>query len=470
MKKRHQLRSTLLALGLCAALLCGFLAGCQNNTPGGDEDETTLTPPAEDTGLVLNLYQPHQSQTTLWEALAADYKNLTGVTLVVHTPKTTDAAVELKEALKGEENAPGLFLFTNPREYKAWQDNAADLRTTTAYQHLADHRLALTADEKIVGIPLGVEAFGLIYNQKILSAYFALEDKDTAFTGIDSIKNHKDLEDLAKDMDAHKSELGIDGVFASPALKAGESAAWGTRLMSVPMGYEMEKKNISVTGDEINELGFGYDTGYKGFYALHTGYGTAAEGFDARSYADAAKEFATGKAAMILGSTDFVGLLNSAVGQSVAAEDCAFLPAYMNIEDYPTQGLAFETVLYAAVNGHANEEETRAADEFLNWLVTSEKGTDFLASKLNVIAPYDSESSAALTNNALAANALTWLKKEGVTNAVTWSVLTPGDEYRDEVVGTGLVKYTKGESAWDEFRADLAAGWKKHRERMNEDY
>jgi raffinose/stachyose/melibiose transport system substrate-binding protein len=137
----------------------------------------------------------------------------------------------------------------------------------------------------------------------------------------------------------------------------------------------------------------------------------------------------------------------------------------MNIEGVNRQGLAFETVHYAAVNGHATPEEIKAAEEFLDWLVTSEKGMDFLVNKLNVIAPFDN---AAAPSNPLAANALHWLRSEGVTNAVTWSVLTPGEEFRDRVVGTGLLAYHRGESNWEKFRDDIREGWEHHRARMDE--
>ena len=466
-----QLRTALLAIGLCASLLCGFLSGCTAPGAPGKEDETTLTPPAEDTGLVLNLYQPHDGKASLWEALAADYKNLTGVAITVHTPENAgEAAARLKEKLEGEEGAPGIFLFTNPREYKAWKDNALPLNDTEAYMSLLDRRLALEVDGNAVGIPLGVEAFGIIYNKAILDRYFALETKDTQFGAADDIKDYKDLEALVKDLDANKEALGLNGVFAAPALKAGESTAWTTRLLSVPVGYEYENKRVDITGEGIDELKLRYGAGYKGFAELYYGYSTAAEGFETRAYADAVKEFATAKAAMILGSTDFTGLLNSTVGQTVSAGDTAFLPAYMNIEDVKSQGIAFETVEYAAINAQGAPEQREAAAAFLDWLVTSEKGKDFLATKLNFIAPYNGVSTTNLPNNPLADDAFGWLQKEGVDNAVTYSVLSPGEQFRDKVMAEGIAKYAKGESTWEQFREDLAAGWKTERAKVEENW
>ena len=463
-------RTALLALALCAALAAGFLAGCNATTPGG-ERETTMQPPAEETGLKLNLYQPHPAQEALWQELAADYKHLTGVDVAVTSPRGGAPATELKEALKGERDKPAIFLFTNPREYKAWQEHAMDITNNEAYRRLIDKRLALTAGGKVVGMPVGVEAFGIICNKKILDDYFALEDKKSGLKSITEVKTYKELEALAKDIHERKADLGIDGAFAAPALKEGEGAAWTTRLLGLPLGYEIENKRIDVTGEGANEITLRYGTGYRSLHDLHFSYGTAEKtALETRSYADAVKEFATGKAAFILGGTDFLGHLNSAVGQTVSAEQCAFLPAFMNIEDYKEQGLAFEVVEYAAVNGGLSEEEVQAAGEFLDWLFTSERGMDFLANKLDVLAPYSSVTEAALPNNPLSVSAFEWLRREGVTGPVAYTVLTPGEEFREKVLGAGLLSYARGETEWDKFRTDLREGWATHRAKVDEKF
>jgi len=464
------MRTALFALALCTALATGFLAGCNATTPGG-ERETTMQPPAEETGLKLNLYQPHPAREGLWQALAADYKHLTGVDVAVVSPRGGAPATELKEALRGEADRPAIFLFTNPREYKAWQEHAMDVTSNAAYQRLVDKRLALTAGDKVIGMPVGVEAFGIIYNKKILDEYFALEDKKSDLKSIADVKSAKELEALAKDIHERREDLGIEGAFAAPAFKEGESAVWSTRLLGLPLGYEIENKNIDVTGEGANEVTLRYGTGYRGLYDLHFNYGTAEKNaLETRAHADAAKEFATGKAAFILGGTDFLGHLNSTVGKTVTAEQCAFLPAFMNIEDYKDQGLAFEVVEYAAINGSLDEEHIQAAGEFLNWLFTSEKGMDFLANKLNVLAPYSSVTENALPNNPLSASAFEWLGREGAMGPVAYTVLTPDEEFREKVLGAGLLSYARGETEWDKLRTDFREGWAEHRARVDENF
>ena len=460
MNNTRTLRRTLLALGLCAAVIAGFLAAC--GTPAAPGEDETTRPPAEDTGVVLNLFQPQHGHATLWDTLAADYRSLTGVTLNVRTPGPgREALAELKQALEGD-GAPGLFLFNHPRHHREWQEHAHDLSGTPAYQQLADNRLALVAEERVVALPLGVEAFGIVVNTRILEAYFALEERETEFDSIADVNTYRELEALVQGLHANREELGIDGVFAAPALAEGESAAWGTRLLSIPVGHEIRSRNLDVTGDEIGELNLHYEGGWRGFHRLHHGHITTTENLEDRTYADAAREFGTGRAAMILGSTDFLGHLNSVVGQTVTAADIAFLPIFMNIESATRQGLAFEAVHYAAINGRAAPEEIQAAEDFLNWLVTSERGMDFLVNQLNVIAPFNSVIAGMPPQNPLSISALEWLQNQDAPNTITWSILNPGEEFRDEVLGAGLRAYHAGERAWDRFRDDVREGWQRH--------
>ncbi|MCL2531089.1 MAG: extracellular solute-binding protein [Oscillospiraceae bacterium] len=470
MKSNRNLRKPLLALGLCAAIISGFFVACRH-----EPNEPNEPPPAQDTGIVLNIFQPHAAHATMWDALAVEYRNATGVTLNVHRPAAgTVALEELRDALEREENKPALFFFHNPREYHAWHEHAHNLSETTAYGHLIDRNLALrvlveddeNSHHNVVAIPLGVEAFGIIYNESIMTAYFALDDRSTEFNSVADITTHAELEALVRDMHAHREALDIDAVFAAPALREGESHMWGTRLMAIPHGQEINSRNMDVTGEHIDELHLRYHEGLRDFYRLHHEHMTEHEGLEGRSYADAAAEFGTGRVAMIMGGSGFVGYLSGVANQTVNANEVAFMPAFMRMESASRQGLAFETVKFAAINGRADQEHIDAAEQFLTWLVTHERGMDFLTNRLGVIAPFDTVVSSVQMQNPLMADAVHWLQNEQVNNTVTWSMLAPGDEFRDQVVGEGLRYHIRGEHSWSEFMEDIREGWARHRARM----
>ncbi|MCL2106053.1 MAG: ABC transporter substrate-binding protein [Oscillospiraceae bacterium] len=452
------------SLVLGAVLIIGVLAACGPRNNMGNNDETSSSAhAAEDTGLTVRVFQPQASQAALWETLAADYKTLTGVSVVTNDGR--DGTLEhLRETLQAESNATALFFFNNPREYNAWKENALDLAGSEAYLSLLDNRLALKTDAKVVGLPVGVEPFGIICNRTILDNYFALETKTTGFTEIGGITTHAELEALIKDMHAHKADLGIDGVFAAPALKEEQHGVWTHRLLSLPLSHEFHRNNVDLTGESVNEITFQHAEGYRGFYDLMADHGTAArEALAERGYADAAAEFAEGRAAMILGGSEFLGHFNSVPGKIVDAGEIAFLPAFMNYGETEKQGLALEPVLYAAVNAKAPEEERQAALAFLAWLFSSEKGMDFVSNKLNLLAPYSTADEAWLPNNPLSVSAFQWLKRDDVTHIVSLTALSPGEEFRTETVHRHLLGYTRGETPWEEFKDRVVTGWREFR-------
>ena len=55
---------------------------------------------------------------------------------------------------------------------------------------------------------------------------------------MDEIKSFDALKAVVEDMTALKDELGIQGVFASTSMAAGEQWRWQTHLLNMPIYYE----------------------------------------------------------------------------------------------------------------------------------------------------------------------------------------------------------------------------------------
>ncbi|MDR1927323.1 MAG: ABC transporter substrate-binding protein [Oscillospiraceae bacterium] len=462
----------LLALSVCAAFVLGVFTGCgAKNNPN---NPPSTTDPAAEGGVTVRLFQPEAEKASLWEELAADYKTLTGVTISVVTPAEEDALTRLKDALKLEKDAPALFLFSNPREYKAWEEHAIDLTETQVFSHLLDPNLALVGGGKPIAVPLGVEAFGIVANKAVLEKYFALDGdkRESGLTEIGQVNDEKKLAQLVKDLHKNREELGIDAVFAAPTLKADESAVWTQHLLSLPLSYEFRRENTDITGGKLDEIKFTYGDQLKAFSDLVVSHASAeSDALEARAHLDAVKEFAAGKTAMLLGTTELWGYLNTTADAKVTKEELVFLPAYMGFaEEGKNQGLGVEVLQYAAINAKSEEAEILAAGEFLSWLTSSEKGTDFLANKLNLLAPYDTVKADYLPNNPLSADAFAWLKNKDVTNLVSWVSLSPGEEFREDAVRSGMNAYAKGESTWEKLKEDVVSGWKEFRAKIDETF
>ena len=73
----------------------------------------------------------------------------------------------------------------------------------------------------IYGVPYVTEGYGIIYNEAITNKYFALPDKKSPLKSMEEVKSFDELKVVAEDMQAHASDLGIQGTFSSTSLKTG---------------------------------------------------------------------------------------------------------------------------------------------------------------------------------------------------------------------------------------------------------
>ena len=151
---------------------------------------------------------------SVWEDVSAAYEKETGVKLKVLTAADGNHERTLKAEL-AKKDYPTMFQINGPIEYSEWKNYCMDLSDTKLYSWLLDKSMAVTGDDGkgVYGIPYVVEGYGIIYNNAIMEKYFALSDRSSQIKSMDEINNFAALKEVAEDMQAHKSELGIEGVF-----------------------------------------------------------------------------------------------------------------------------------------------------------------------------------------------------------------------------------------------------------------
>ena len=141
----------------------------------------------------------------------------------------TAASGTYEQTLKSEQaksNPPVIFQTNGPVGLEASRNEAAALDNTDFYKLLGDKSMALKLDGKVAAIPYAVEGYGIIYNNAIMNAYFALPDKAVAINSAEEIKDFATLKAVVEDMQKHKDTLGIKGVFASTSMAAGNQWRW----------------------------------------------------------------------------------------------------------------------------------------------------------------------------------------------------------------------------------------------------
>lgn len=393
---------------------------------------------------------------SVWEEVSAAYEKETGIKLKVLTAADGNHERTLKAEL-AKKDYPTMFQINGPVEYGKWKNYCMDLSDTKLYSWLLDKSMAVTGDngKGVYGIPYVVEGYGIIYNNAIMEKYFALSDKTSQIKSVEEINNFAALKEVAEDMQAHKSELGIEGVFGSTSLAPGESWRWHTHLMNIPVTYELQEKNVS----DLDTLDFTYSDEFKNVFDLYINNScTATSDLASKTVEDSMTEFAQGKVAMIQNGNWGWTQIESADGNVVKQEDAKYMPIYTGMDGEESQGLCIGTENYICINSQATDEEKQASIDFLEWLYSSKEGKKFVTEKFGFIPPFNTFKESEYPSNPLAVEVIKYMN-DSSKKSVPWNFVTfPNQKFKDNM-GSDLTLYVDGEMDWDTLVDTVKADW-----------
>ena len=433
-----------LTVALASLVVIGMFAGCTKK----DEEVKVIR--------YLN-FKPEIAD--IYEEISKAYEAETGIKVIVDTAANNTYEQTLISKMANKEEAPTLFQINGPRGYNNWKDYCADLTGTELYAHLSDKSLAVTVDGKAYGIPYVVEGYGIIYNKAITDKYFALPNKATSYTSMEEVNNYAALKAVVEDMQANKEALGIEGVFASTSLKAGEDWRWQTHLANLPVYYEFKTNNVDLTSDQTKTITFQYSDNFKNIFDLYLNNSTIEPSkTGTKTVNDSMAEFALEKCAMVQNGNWAWGQVAGVDGNKVLAENVKYLPIYTGVEGEESQGLCTGTENFFCINAKASEAEQKAAADFIYWLYSSTTGKDFVTNKLGFIAPFDTFEENEKPTDPLAKEVLNWMSKDGVTS-VAWNfTLFPSQTFKDNF-GSALLQYAQGTKTWEEVKTQVVNDW-----------
>lgn len=448
----------LLSAIAAAAVILSIFSGCNSNT--GNEKTTTAAGGNSSSVKEIRYLNFKPEIAQVYDEIAKEYEAETGIRLVVETAASGTYESTLT-ARMATADAPTIFQINGPIGYNSWAEYCADLKDTKIYEHLKDKSLAVSSSDGVYGIPYVVEGYGIIYNQKILDAYFALPEKATDFSSADEITDFKTLKAVVEDMQKNKDKLGIDGVFASTSLKTGEDWRWQTHLMNIPLTLEFNEKKIDLTGEDYKTIDFKYSDNFKNIFDLYINNSTTdKKQLGTVDVTSSMAEFALGKCAMVQNGNWGASQILQVSGNTVEAENIKFLPIYTGADGEEKNGLCIGTENYICINSKADKDEQKAADDFLYWLYSSEKGKKFVTEKLGFISPFDTFSEDEVPDDPLAREVMRWMNREDVSN-IPWNfTVFPSQNYKDSL-GAALLKYAQGSVSWNDVKKLAVEEWKK---------
>ena len=388
---------------------------------------------------------------SIYQELADAYEKETGVKVIVETAANNSYESTLTSKMATKQ-APTLFQINGPRGYANWSSYCADLSNTELYKHLSDKSLAVTIDGTPYGIPYVVEGYGIIYNKAITDKYFDLPNKATSYNSMDEVNNFAALKAVCDDMQANKEALGINGVFASTSLKAGEDWRWQTHLANVPVYYEFKNNKVDLASDATKKISFQYDKEFKNIFDLYLNDSVIpAKNVGVKTVDNSMAEFALEECAMVQNGNWAWGQISGVSGNKVKAENVKYLPIYTGVAGEESQGLCIGTENFYCINKKASKADQQATADFIYWLYSSKTGKDYVTNKLGFIAPFDTFAANERPTDPLAVEINNWMSKPGITS-VAWNfTLFPSQTFKDNF-GASLLRYAQGSKDWAEER------------------
>lgn len=358
----------------------------------------------------------------------------------------------------GKSDAPVLFQINGPKGYAAWKDYCADLKNTELYKHLTDKSMAVTDGDGVYGIPYVEEGYGIIYNNAVMTKYFALSGAKAK--SMDEINNFAKLKEVVEDMTAKKSQLGIKGVFSSTSLKKGEDWRWQTHLANVPVYYEFKNNNVDLKSDATKEIKFQYADNFKNIFDLYLNNSvTNPKQLGSKTVTDSMAEFALGQSAMVQNGNWAWSQISGVDGNVVKADDVKFLPIYTGISGEEKQSIAIGTENFFAINKKASADQQKLAADFIYWLYSSDKGKAFVTNDLKFIAPFDTFKDSEKPTDPLAKEVIRYMSNTSLTN-VAWNfTVFPSQTFKDNF-GAALLQYAQGTKKWDDVKTLVVDQWK----------
>ena len=379
----------------------------------------------------------------------------------------TAASGTYEQTLRSEiakSNPPVIFQTNGPIGLGNFDANAADLENTEFYKLVADKSMALARAGVVKAIPYAVEGYGIIYNDAIMRAYFALPNKAVAISSAEEITDFATLKAVVEDMQKNKDALGIQGVFASTSMSAGNQWRWQTHTVNVPLFFEFDEQRVaadSALGVALNasEISFKYGANFKNILDLYANNSVTPKNLlGAKSVDDSMAEFALGQCAMVQNGNWAAAQILGTTGNKVASEDIKFLPIYTGVSGEKGYGLCVGTENYLCINSQASAEAQKGADVFLTWLFSSETGKKLVSNDLMFITPFNSFTDADLPADPLSKQVSIWMNKPGISSIPWVFSAIPSEAWKDSL-GSAILAYYEGKGDWAAVEKIARDGW-----------
>lgn len=355
-------------------------------------------------------------------------------------PLAGQNSYEKMTSLYSSNNAPTIMMMAS--EFEEFQDKLLDLSDQEWIQNAQPGTLDfMNVDGKYYGMPITVEAFGFIYNQKVL---------DEAVGGSFDPTTIRTRDDLKTLFDQVAAIEGKNAIHISPM-----DWSLGAHLTNIPFAtqsQEREARHQFLEDAKNGEVDFANNEKFNGW--LDT-FDLMME-YNSDKKAPLAPQYDAGPLALASGDVGLWFMGNWAYPQIKEVDpegQYGFLPVPIsnNPEDYGNSEISVGVPSYWVIDeSQSTKEEQEAALEFLNWMVFGEGQADYI-NELNFIPVFNNIETQ--PNDSLSQSILAYMESG---NTLEWmNLYYPADAW--PAMGAPMQKYLADQSdragLFEEFNA-----------------
>lgn len=381
MKKR------VLSMLLVSALAIMSISGCGKSEQVKPEQEETKEEVQEEVqeveeAAVIDIFQnKSEIAEQLQDAVNLYMKEHPNVKINLETVQGNDYNATLKAKMLNDDQ-PEIMALSSSAIVQEYQEYLEDLSDQPWVDHIVDAAKSdVEIDGKILGLPIALEGYGIVYNKEIfetagidVSTLTSYEAMDEAFAALQAKIDAGELKDKYPVLEA---------VWEFPGKETWILALHG---LNVALANDYESANALMKEKEIE---FKYAEELKALYELETKYTSAKDNLALLNAVDYATQVGGGlgiERVAVIQQGNWVGSELRNISEDFA-EKIDMLPV-------PLKGINEDSIYVGVainwcINKNSSDINKQAAKDFMNWLYQSEEGKKIVTEEFGFISALD---------------------------------------------------------------------------------
>lgn len=427
-EKKMTKMKRIVSIGLTAVMATALAAGCS----GGNGDQGSEN---DNGGVTITLLNTKSELVDQFDALAEEYKELTGVNIEV---QFTSDVVSTHLSERYASGSPYTLMMVDRTDVYSFQEYLLDLSDE---DWIADGgaEYGVNIDGSTYSFPLLVEAVGLLYNAQ------AIEDITGEEFNWTDYNTPEEFEGLLEELRAGGMENPVavnqdDWSLANHFFGQLYDQQGNSEESSQAYVDSLKNGEVDLTGDaRFNSLMDSFDTLLE--YNINSADPLAAD-YDMNN-----EYFASGEVAFwfngswvtdVYSQTDKIGIMP--------------LPQSDADGEANDRLIAGASKTFVIDKEYSTEEQQQAAKDFLNWLVYDEAGQSFMVDDCGIVPAFTNITKEVSTPISIAVQQFI---QDGMTSY--WYQAIPGDHGTE--VGALLQRYMSGNMDREEFASAVEDYW-----------